>query len=82
MRSEEYDNDEDTEDEKKDDGFENDDVDIEVLWSFLLKEMISLLYLFSDLFPIFLVQVNLFDQIKGFFGPKFSAHGLETGSLF
>ena len=44
--------------------------------------MVSLLYLFSDLLPIFLVQVNLFDQIRDFFGPEFLAHGLKTGSLF
>ena len=74
FESEEDDN-KDTEAEKKDDDFENDDVD-------LLKEMVSILYLFSDLLPIFLVQVNLFDQIRDFFGPKYLAHGFKTGSLF
>ena len=82
FESEDDDNDEDTEDEKKGDDFENDDVDIEVLLSFLLKEMVSLLYLFSGLVPIFLVQVKIFDQIRDFFGSKFLAHGLKTGSLF
>ena len=37
--------------------------------------MVSLLYLFSDLLPMFLVQVNPFDQIRDFFGPKFLVHG-------
>ena len=82
FESEDDDNDEDTEDEKKGDDFENDDVDIEVLLSFLLKEMVSLLYLFSGLVPIFLVQVKIFDQIRDFFGSKFLAHWLKTGSLF
>ena len=44
--------------------------------------MVSLLYLFSDLLPIFLVQVNLFDQIRDFFGSKFLAHGLKNQVTF
>ena len=82
FESEEDDNDEDTENEKKDDDFENNGVDIEVLLSFLLKEMVSLLHLFSGLVPIFLVQVKIFDEIRDFFGSKLLAHGLKTGSLF
>ena len=31
---------------------------------------------------MFLVQVNLFDQIRGFFGPNFLAHGLKTRPPF
>ena len=62
---------EDTEDEKKDDDLENDDVDTEILQSSLLKEMVSLLYLFTDLLPRFLVQVNFFDQIRDFFVQTF-----------